>query len=78
VIVLVNKKNMTTNKNIVSIHSPTYDEVIYTYVMSDEQLEEYNHITRNGTLMNLRVFGELNMKGLLNKRIKQNVSSIKL
>jgi hypothetical protein len=46
--------------------------------MSDEQLEEYNHITRNGTLMKLRVFGELNSKGLLNKRIKLNVSSIKL
>ncbi len=66
------------NKNIVSIHSPTYEGVIYTYLMSNEQLEEYNYITRNGTLMNLRVFGELNKKGLLNKRIKLNVSSIKL
>ncbi len=66
------------NKNIVSIHSPIYEGIVYTYVMSDEQLEEYNYITRNGTLMNLRVFGELNSNGLLNKRIKLNVSGIKL
>jgi len=68
----------TNNKNIVTIHSPTFDDVVYTYLMSDEQLEEYNYITRNGTLITLRVFGELNRKGLLNKRVKLNVSSIKL
>lgn len=66
------------NKNIVSIKSPTYEGIVYKYVMSDEQLEEYNYITRNGTLMNLRVFGQLNSKGLLNKRIRENVSTIKL
>jgi hypothetical protein len=66
------------DKNIVSICSPTYEGIVYTYVMSDMQLEEYNYITRNGSLMNLKVFGQLNSKGLLNKRIRQNVSSIKL
>lgn len=66
------------NKNIVSIKSPTYEDVVYKYVMSDEQLEEYNYITRNGTLINLRMFGQLNSKGLLNKRIRENVNSIKL
>jgi hypothetical protein len=66
------------DKNIVSICSPTYESIVYTYVMSDMQLEEYNYITKNGSLMNLKVFGQLNSKGLLNKRIRQNVSSIKL
>ena len=46
--------------------------------MTDEQLEEYNYITKNGSLIDLKVLIQLNSKGLLNKRYKDNVINIKL
>ena len=67
-----------SNKNIVCINSPCYKGVIYKYIMTDEQLEEYNCITKDGSLIDLKVLTQLNSKGLLNKRYKDNVINIKL
>ena len=67
-----------SSKNIVCIDSPTYKDVIYKYIMTDQQLEEYNCITKDASLIDLKVLTQLNSKGLLNKRYKDNVINIKL
>lgn len=69
---------MSNNFNIVTIKSPTYTDVVYKYLLNNEQLSLFNEITRNNTVMNLIVFRQLSGNGLLNKRYIDKTDKIKL
>ena len=69
---------MYKDYHVICIDSPLHKGIVYKYLVTSDQLELYNSITRNGTLMSLTIFYTLSMKGLFNKRYITNTSKIKL